>query len=217
MVIKMKPQVSTNFVCLGILSFAAQVFWIEIATADCGPFEDNSRTTYRQLQCADFRGPWSANDTAYIVTSIRVSWADVLVEPKGEEWVARFDSVCVQAFMHKEVSGLHKKKCKADSLTHEQHHFGITQHFAQSLGSVLEDLEHRASSQLEAAPGLQERTKMEYAGSVTRWKMMNARYDRATLNGVLEMSPKRMAALLPTRINALDPITDKEQKVTFAH
>jgi hypothetical protein len=119
--------------------------------------------------------------------------------------------------MHKEISGLHKKNCKADSLTHEQHHFDITQYFAQSLGSVLEDLEHRATSQLEAALGLQERTKTEYAGTVTRWKQINARYDRATLNGVLELSPKRMAVLLPTKNSVLDPITGEAQAVAFAH
>ena len=170
----------TSFLTVALFAsiIAAHVFWSGVATAECGPFEDNSQTTYRQLQCADFRGPGSANNAAYIRSSIRVNWTDVLVEPKGEAWVAKFATVCVQAFMHKELSGLYKKKCNADSLTHEQHHFHITQYFAQSLGSVLEGLEYRATSQLEAAPGLLDRTKTEHAGTVTRWKKMNVCYDR---------------------------------------
>ena len=121
---------SSHGVCIFASIIAAQVFWIGAATAECGSFEDQSLTTYRQLLCADFRGPWSENNAAYIRTSIRVNWADVLVEPKGEEWIAKFAEVCVQAFMHKEFSGLYRKKCRVDALTHEQHHFEITQYFA---------------------------------------------------------------------------------------
>ena len=212
----MNPQVSTFASFVFALVIAGQVFWIEIAIADCGPLDDNSRTTYRQLQCADFRGPRNANEAAYMRTSIRVSSTGILVETEDEEWVARFASVCVQAFMHKKVSGLRDKECSADSLTHEQHHFDITHHFARSLGWVLEGLEHRAGSKVEAAPGLRELTRTEYADTLTRLKEVNARYDRATLHGALDMSTQRLAALLPTSNSTFIPVTDEEQAVATA-
>jgi hypothetical protein len=197
--------------------FAAQVFWTGIAVAECGPFEDESRTTYRQLHCADFRGPRSANNAAYIRTSIRVNWTDVSVESEGDKWVAKFAAVCVQAFMLKGVSGLLKNECRADYLTHEQHHFEITQSYAESLGFVLEGLEVRASTALDASRGLLERTKTEYAGTVTRWKIMNLTYDRVTANGAMEISPERMVALLPGRNREFDSLVDRDRWLAVAH
>ncbi len=76
----------------------APILWSGGAQAECGSYEDETRTTYRQVRWEDFRGPGSnspkrgrgrkaAPDIAYIATSAHVEWSRVATLREGEEWV----------------------------------------------------------------------------------------------------------------------------------
>ncbi len=197
-----------------------------MARAECGPYEDETQTTYRQLDWADFHGPRPDDLTAsrimpteifyfskiaYVSTSIRVEWSGVTIQPEGQEWAAKLVGVCVPAFMHKDRSGFKQGAGTVPNLAHEQLHFDITHYFAESLGSRLERLEVRAASRSKASRGLRERIEAEHVDTVARWRKMQARYDRETTTRFTSFWAQRrwiekIDALLATARREPDPM-----------
>lgn len=177
---------------LAAAAIGAPILWSGAAQAECGSYEDETRTTYRELRWEDFRGPRSdspkrgrgrkaAPDIAYISTSAQVTWSRVAIRREGEEWVAKLVGLCVRSVMHKDRSGTGISARTPDDLAHEQGHFDITEHFADVLRASLGDLEYRAASSSEASRGLKERMKDEHIRTMSRCAEMQAHYDEETL------------------------------------
>ena len=158
--------------------------------AECGPYEDAQRTTYRQLSWTDFDEPRPSRyrgrmgdvvEQAHIAMTLRLESPQIEVWTEGPgRWVARLQRPCVRAFMLKDRSGYKPEERSRLGLAHEQGHFDITEYFARELRGRLTGLKHRADSQAQARRGLWEAVKREFAETVAGWVAMQARYDRET-------------------------------------
>lgn len=161
-----------------LILFSVHFLLTGVASADCQPFDDETRTTYRELICADFCGPPSVTNRAYVSTSIHVTWTKVVVQPESGEWVAKLEGVCVQAIMHKDLSGFRRGTCRESELPHEQIHFDIVHYYALYIGSKLDHLKYGAASHSEAERGLLAQVKLLHKSVVSSWRNMEAKFDR---------------------------------------
>lgn len=196
---------------LAIALGAAQIAAAGTAQAECGPYEDETRTTYRELRWGDFRGrrppqvPTRGRrpaEVAHVATSITYQ-TEVTTRRVGTEWVASPAALCVQAFVLKDRSGYKRERRSSWDLAHEQGHFDITHYFAETLRTRLAGFEHRATTELEARDGLLERMERARVDTIARWRRMQARYDEETRHSQRKPEQRRWRDRIALLLEAL--------------
>ncbi|MEE9279255.1 MAG: hypothetical protein V3V67_03685 [Myxococcota bacterium] len=185
------------------------------ARGECGPYEDETRTSHRELRWGDFQGQRPERvrragrkpvEIAHVATTISY-YTEVATRREGTDWIAEPADLCVQAFMLKDRSGYKRERRTRWDLDHEQGHFDITHYFAESLHAQLAQLEQRAASESEAQDGLLERLERERVEAVARWRKLQARYDQETRHSQRKPAQRRwrdeigalLETLLPTQ------------------
>lgn len=162
----------------------------QAAAAECGPYEDATRTTHRSVRWEDFRGERPTRRArgrleapaakAHIATSIKVERYGVELRREERGWLALATEVCARAFMRKDLSGAKGEHRSRGGLAHEQGHFDLTELLARSLRDRLARAEYGAPSREEATEGLHEQIRTAYAETMADMKEMQRRYDSET-------------------------------------
>lgn len=202
----------------GVGLIAGQLLTVPVAWAECGPVEDETQTTYRQVRWEDFQGEppgrfgghyRSRVERARIATAIRLEPVEFeTTRDDTGRWLARPANVCVRALMYKDRSSVRPHEQTDRGLRHEQGHFDLTAYFASVLRSPLSALEHRADSPEDAERGLWEQIERDYNAVVERWKEMEARYDRETRHNGSRPAQDRWLREIGGLVSAIEPAAD---------
>ncbi len=203
---------------LAIAVATLQVLAAGAARAECGPYEDATRTSHRELRWGDFQGQRPERvrrpgrkpvDIAHVATTISYRTA-VATRREGTDWVAEPADLCVKAFMLKDRSGYKRERRTRWDLDHEQGHFDITHYFAESLHAQLAQIEYRGASESEAQDGLMELLERERVEAVSRWRKMQTRYDKETRHSQRKPAQRTWLDKIGALLAALPPTQSRE-------
>jgi hypothetical protein len=180
----------------GVRWFVAVVIGLWSASSgalECGPVEEAERASHRHITWQDFRGErpvryrigQSAPPVrAAIATSVLLDAWSPVVEPRVDgTLVARIDSLCVRAYLHKLLSGRRSEHTKSADLAHEQGHFDIAQVFAAILTERLAALAEPVDRAEDARAVLLPRIRAVYRETMAECQAMQDRYERETSYG----------------------------------
>lgn len=175
--------------------------------AECGPAEDASRMSYRQLAWEDFQGarrfadgPTEAATAAEIAVSVAIDdWQVRLASAPPSAAAARVGEACVRAYMHKDRSGRVSQRGRHD-LAHEQGHFDIAQLFAGILAVRLEQISMPVVRESEAREALLGEVRVVYRATMVEFQAMEARYEQETAFGTKHGRQARWQRELAVRL-----------------
>jgi hypothetical protein len=188
--------------------------------AECGPAEDASRTSYRQLAWEDFQGarrfsdgPTEAATAAEIAVSVAIDdWQVRLASGVPRAAAARVGEPCVRAYMHKHRSGRVSQRGRHD-LAHEQGHFDIAQLFAGILATRLERISVPIARETEAREALLREVRAVYHETMVEFQAMQARYEEETAFGAKHGRQVRWQRELAARLARAGVAAEGEQKI----